>query len=72
MRNEIWENGDPKLDQLVGIISFGDNCTKQGGVASAHTQVNKFLPWIRKILEENSCKVLLRNIAGVILNIVLL
>lgn len=51
------ESGDPGLDQLVGIISFGDNCDEQMSGASAHIQITKFLPWIYKALAVDSCVV---------------
>ena len=57
IRDGSLDSGDPRLDQLVGIISFGDNYDEQMSGASAHIQITKFLPWIYKALPVDSCLV---------------
>lgn len=43
------ENGDPKSDLILGIISMGDKCKKNMRNGSIHTRIVDFLPWIDKI-----------------------
>lgn len=43
------ENGDPKSDLILGIISMGNKCEKDMRNGSIHTRMLDFLPWIDKI-----------------------
>ena len=54
-KNNAIDFADPKLDQIIGIISFGDDCKEGMDAASAHTQVNMFLPWIHETLSTGLC-----------------
>lgn len=51
IRLDNLELGNAYFDQIVGIISFGDDCSKGVNGASIHTQVNRFIPWIKKVIE---------------------
>ena len=60
-QNNAIDFANPELDQIVGIISFGDDCKEDMDAASAHTQVNVFLPWIHETLATALCMVKVLN-----------
>ena len=49
VRDGEVEDGDPRNDLILGVISFGDPCEKQDG-AAVYTRINDFLPWIHNIM----------------------
>ena len=51
-KNDTIEYGNPRMDKIVGIVSFGDTCEDKILGVSAHTQVNDFIDWINEILED--------------------
>lgn len=51
MRNGTIAMGNPKMDKIVGVVSFGDTCEEEIVGAAAHTQVNRFLDWINSVLK---------------------
>ena len=61
-QDDAIDFANPELDQIIGIISFGDDCKEDMDAASAHTQVNMFLPWIHETLATGLC--MLKVLAG--------
>ena len=55
-KSDHLKSGNPAFDQIVGIVSLGDNCEEKMDGASAYTQVNKFLPWIYEVLSIGICR----------------
>ena len=56
------KHGDPKLgnpahDQIVGIVSFGNDCCRRMEEGSVSTQVNRFLPWLFKTIGIATCNI---------------
>ena len=42
--------GEPDCDQLVGIVSLGNDCCEEAIEGVAYTQVNRFNHWIFEML----------------------
>ena len=56
------KHGDPKLgnpahDQIVGIVSFGNDCCRRMKEGSVSTQVNRFLPWLFRTIGIATCNI---------------
>ena len=48
--NDSFEDGDPSLDLILGVISMGEPCKEDMDEASMHTDIRCFLDWINDII----------------------
>ena len=50
----VLANGDPNLDYVIGIVSFGPKPCGQRGRPGVYTRVSSFSPWITSVMKGQS------------------